>query len=319
MKQLYLSLLAMLILGYGMSTSFASEVSMIKNLKNYSYPQQSIVNAEIASLSQQAKNNEYRLGMVLLESAQVGNETLYQQTLHKMQTVLANDDKNAQQYSYKTWRLGRILLAADSIGDVTTATKAAAELKKLLADANTQKDAFSAWAWGYLAALNKTEYEYAKNSMLTTASALTEDYKKTQDSKLLPGKLSDALYAWIMDLQAAANAHDRKTYDFIVQQMKTLTNQKSLSAALTTSLHRNTESNDYPAWALSMVRLAAATIGDSSIYHELENSLTESIENAKKAGHSTNENSAYSAKSEATLAQLYQTIAIRRLAEQKND
>lgn len=331
MKKNYLALLGLFIFGCGtftIPTTFAHAYSikhevpakMIKNLKNCDYPQQLIVNKEISELSKDAKNDEYRLGMVLLASAQQGDEKRYHQTLLQMQTALSkvHDDNNN---SYKTWRLGRILLAADSIGDTVTVNKTLTELKNLLADPQTKQDAFSAWAWGYLAALNETEYKKAKDSMLTAAGSLTATYKKTKQSHSttqVESMASDALYAWIMALQAAANAQDRNTYDFIVAQMKAMTGQTSLSRVITSNLHRNSESNDYPAWALGMVRLAAATIHDKHVYEELNAPLNEYIQGAKEAGNSSNEKSAYSAKSEATLAQLYATLATTRWSLPKN-
>ena len=58
---------------------------------------------------------------------------------------------------------------------------------------------------------------------------------------------------------------------------------KQVTQALENSLLRIATSNDYPAWALAKVRLAAAVMRDKELYQEINNPLLSSIEAAKLA------------------------------------
>lgn len=292
----------------------ASGVTMIKNLKNQAYSSRFEVNQNIQFLLSEAKDDEYRLGMVLYASAIQGDEKIYSQSLLKMKQKL---DKLS--LSYQTWRLGRILLAADCMNDLLTKKRTLADLKVLLANPNITKDAFSAWALGYLAALNNDEYKTYKNEMLAAAQALTEQYGHAKinhdDSNNTQAKLSDALWAWVMAIQAAANAQDNITFNFILDQIKIITTQKTISDALSQELKRLSDSNDYPAWAMSIVQLSAATIGNQSIFDELEKPLHVSIQGAKETIKSSDEKNSYSARAEATLAELNSVLSVIRINE----
>lgn len=289
---------------------------MTKNLAGQKYADRFMVSSNMEVLSREAKDDQYRLGMVLYASAKQGDEKLYRKTLLSM----TKDEKDSKQNSYNAWQLGRVLLAADCINDSTTVKSTLSELKTLLADTNTPKDAFTAWAWGYLAALNDDEYKLAKNNILTSAQILTEQYQKAKDNSqesktALQAKLSDALWALVMNAQAAANAKDGEAFQFILEQIKKITGQNTVALALSTGLQRLSDSNDYPAWALSIVRLAAATIGDQALYKELEQPLQESIQGAKNAMNSQSEKIVYGARAEATLAQLDLALSIIRWNE----
>jgi len=115
--------------------------------------------------------------------------------------------------------------------------------------------------------------------LLKDASRLTAIFN---DSKA-HGALSDALWAWVMSLQAAAYAGDQSSYEWIKEQMKLITQTESVSQALEKGLLRKTESNDYPAWAMAKVRCAAIIIGDEELYREIESTLISSIAGAQKA------------------------------------
>ncbi len=306
-----------------------TEIKFIKNLKKQHYPEQLFVTQSIAGLSAKTNSDEYRLSMVVIASAQQGNEKLYQKTLMELQNKLnavAKNKKDPKNNSYRAWHLGRILLAADSIDDKHTVAQILPELKSLLTDEKTAKDAYSAWGWGYLASLNKKEYKSAKSKMLESANALTEQYQQakthadnSEESQMaLQIQLSNALWAWVMDAQAAANANDEKIFNFILEQMKTITGEKTVGLALTKGLQRLSTSNDYPAWALGIVRLAAATIGNKAIYDELEKPLADSIQGAKDAMKLADDKSAYNATAEATLAQVDSALAIVRWSKQGN-
>ncbi|HEX4044842.1 MAG TPA: hypothetical protein VHZ76_04170 [Gammaproteobacteria bacterium] len=304
-----------------------SESNIIKNLQNQDYAERSTITKNIHYLAEQAKHDEYRLSIVLLASAQQGDEKIYRKALLETEDALnaVNPlEKNVKHNSYIAWLLGRMLIAADSIEDKTTITKTLEKLKRLLADNNTKKDAFTAWGWGYLAALNKEEYSAAKNTLFASAAALSNSYQQTkrniptdtinqQDKLTLQTKLSDALWAWVMAAYAAANAQDTESFYFSLQQMQALTGQTSTATALTSGLKRLSTSNDYPAWALSIIHLAAATIKHKDLYLALEKPLVDAIQGAKESMHADNEKAAYNATAEATLAQLGFELARKRM------
>lgn len=176
---------------------------MVKNLKSQSYSSRFEVNQNIQLMFSEGKEDEYRLGMVLYASAVQGDEKIYSQTLLKMKQKLDNlSNDNNWGLSYQTWRLGRILLATDCMNDWITKKASLIKLKDLLANTNTTKDAFSAWALGYIAALDNNEYKTYKNEMLAAAQKLTEQYQQAkmdhEDSNKTQAKLSDALWAWVM-------------------------------------------------------------------------------------------------------------------------
>lgn len=278
---------------------------MIKNLKNYPYEGRFAITTAIDCLYTTAKDDAYQLSMPLIASAQQSNELAYKNTLPKIEEALKKIPEKGPKNSFKAWLLGRILLSADSIGDTTSRTTKIAELKTLLANPSTKKDCFSTWAWGYLAAINEDEYQYARKPMLKNAlllnveyqevklSASTETQTKTQEA------LSNALWAWVMSLQAAANSKDKQTYDEILGHIKTITMQPTIAEALSKGLLRTATSNDYPAWAISIVQLAAARMGDEKQYNELSKTLETSIKEAKDSN----------ATAEATLAYINQVLA----------
>ena len=105
-----------------------------------------------------------------------------------------------------------------------------------------------------------------------------------------------------MCVQAAANASDKECYDDTLKQMQVMMGQTSVSDALSKGLLRTFASNDYPAWAIAIVRLSAATIGDEKLFLELEAPLKAAIEGAKEA----------KTMPELLLAQVNQSLAIER-------
>lgn len=115
--------------------------------------------------------------------------------------------------------------------------------------------------------------------MLTSAFELTEKYHANTANH---GALSNALWAWVMDL-SAASAKNYTDYKSIKMSILQLAGKKSIAEALETGLLRTADSNDYPAWALAKVRLAAAIMQDWKLYDELTPVVTASTEAAKSA------------------------------------
>jgi hypothetical protein len=259
----------------------------LKNLENITFTEKSSVESAIDELLSSSQD-PYAESLPLIASAEIGDKKRYELAREKMLNGLEILDKNPesapqwmQNNSFKAWMWGRVLLAADSVNDTSTAMEAQERLQILLKENVTASDnfAFFTWAWGYRAAYDKKEYEISKKRMLDDASKLTMIFNESREH----GALSDALWAWVMNLQAAAYAGDQSSYEWIKEQMKLITGKESVSQALEKGLLRTAESNDYPAWAMAKVRCAAIIAGDKELYRVMESSLISSIDGAQKA------------------------------------
>lgn len=257
-----------------------------KNLANVSFAGKNHIASEIDELINSAEN-PYVASLPLIASAEIGDKTRYTIALTNMLKALENLDTISgssavwmQNNSFKAWIWGRILLAADSIDDFDTVIKAQKKLEEFLEKDATDNDnfAFFTWAWGYRAAINQKEYTISKKRMLDDAKILTEKYKASGDH----GMLSDALWAWVMNLQAAAYMGDQKSYNWIKEQIKLTAGEGTVTLSLEKGLLRTAQSNDYPAWAMAKTRYAAIVINDKELYHEIEHSLMPFIDGAQK-------------------------------------
>lgn len=243
----------------------------------------------------------YYLCMPFYASAQTYSSTQveeYKNLYYQIKADLLQALDKTDDSSFKAWMLGRVILAAKLMNDNETLNfwlpKMKAILEKCVKD-NT-KDEFTAWAWGYLAALDKKEYKAAKKEMLIEAQDLTKLYHKLyqeQQQNVLEGKsldekdeaklqaaLSNALWAHVMNLQAAAKDKDGLTFRMILLEIKQIKGSNSVAEALTKGLLRTAASNDYPAWAIGIVRLAAETLPDKELFNELEEPLKKAIHEA---------------------------------------
>ncbi len=257
----------------------------------------SAIESNIKFLYTAANKDEYRLSIVLLASAQQGDRELYHKVLPEMQTALNHLPKSSQSNTYKAWLLGRVLLASTSMNDKKTTRVIKRRLEQLLHNNVTPKDAFAAWGWGYLAGSDKEEHEKIKNTLLSAALAIR--------------KKPDALWAWVLILQSSAQAQDKLTYVYAINQIKSATGQNSISKGLS--------SIDYPAWALAITYLAAVKMEDHKLREELEKPVLVFIYAAQKTAKLKDEKIAYGATAEATLAQLSLTQAKLILAKRGNN
>jgi hypothetical protein len=276
-----------------------------KNLKGIPFSERADIEKITDELATSA-NDPYTTSLPLMASAGLGDEKRYVATRTQMLARLNALDQKPNDFpqwmrnnSFKAWMLGRALLSADDMNDTKTVEQTKNKLTSLLEGKITQSDnfAFFTWAQGYQAALNKTEYETAKKRMIQDSMQLSEKYKNQPTDH---GALSDALWAWVMALSASANANDKSSYELIKQQMTSLVGVASAAKALDTGLLRTADSNDYPAWALAKMRLAAAMMHDKALYEESSSILTASITGAKQAG----------AKAEYALAVIDNQLAI---------
>ncbi len=254
-----------------------------KNLDQSHFAERNDIQNIIDELNNSTKD-AYAASLPLIASAELGDQSRYIIMLAKMLEQLEVLDKSSeknwmQNNSFKAWMWGRILLAADSMNDIATVNKAKDVLKELLKADLTPQDnfAFYTWAWGYRAALDQKQYANSKKRMLNDAVTLTEKYNLSRDDAML----SDALWAWVMNLQAAAFAEDQETYQWIKEQIKIVCGKETVTAALEEGLLRTLESNDYPAWAMAKIRYAAIVMNDHELYQEIESALTASLDGAK--------------------------------------
>lgn len=280
------------------------------NLHGTDFAKKSAMTEDIESLLASAKGDDaYTISMPLLVSARLGDSALYSKSLAAMQSAMQSKKLiPSDQNSFKAWMYGRILLAADSIDDSETVSKTLIDLNVLLHDKETADDAFDAWAVGYLAALNDVEYNDYKDVLKKSSEALTKtavqaNHKNsTMPADKKQAARSDAIWAWIMVLQAAANVSDTSMYNHALSQLKVVAQQNTVADALSKGLLRSSASNDYSAWALAIARLAAITIGDTKLFADLDAPTTAAITAAEQAN----------AKAEVLLAQVNNQLALER-------
>lgn len=260
-----------------------------KNLKGIDFNERESVENTIDELEKMAKD-PYAASLPMIASAELGDEERYKIAYTQMLHTLDNLEKKPDDYpqwmrnnSFKAWMWGRVLSAADSMNDVKAITQAKSKLSPLLEQQMTEEDSFAffTWARGYRTAVSQKKYEIFSKKMIDDSMHLTTKYKEGPGDH---NALSDALWAWVMDLLASANAGDEHNYAFITKQIKDLMGSDSVTKVLETGLLRTSQSNDYPAWALAKIRFAAAMMGDKELYQDTEKSLSFSIEGAKQAG-----------------------------------
>jgi hypothetical protein len=277
----------------------------IKNLKNINFEERSKVEALVDELIK-AGTDPYTASLPLIAAAELGDAKRYEVSKNQMLKALEMLDEQPTNYSewmrnnsFKSWMWGRVLLAADSMNDGTTISIAKNKLAVLLEEKITPQDslAFFTWGWGYRAALDQKEYDASYKKMFDGAMQLTARYRGGKGDH---DALSNALWAWVMNLPAAANADDTHKYTWIKQQILFLTGETSVTNAIEKGLLRTAASNDYPAWALAKIRCAAVTMNDKELYQEIDTELNSSISASKDAG----------AKAEYVLAVLESELAL---------
>jgi hypothetical protein len=236
---------------------------------------QRIIN-EMDVLFEEAKEDIYCLSMLLMAGALLKDNAYYKKNISAMMDLLDGIAFINAADSFKAWIYGRIVFAAGLMRDEVNAANACVRLRELLVSLKTA-DAYSCWAWGYLAGINHEEYMFAKNRMRRECEKLSADHAAHNSQ----AHLSNAIWGWIMCLLAASAARDDEMYDDAFSRILTLTHQQTVMDALSFGLLRSAASNDYPAWALAMVRLAAARHGDAQRCTELAQpvmtAITESL------------------------------------------
>jgi|GEM_PF-2869753 len=256
------------------------------HLDYFPTPELKALSSDIDQLYNQAKakKDAYALSMPLLASAQIGDINTYQAILSSMQEALRQIPENYAKSSYKAWLTSRVAFAAYSIGDRHTAEIMIQRTHKLLKQYAMAPDAFSTWALGYLATGNKQQYTVLRHRLFSASETLSQTYEHAlhdpEQSILEKQALrSNAIWAWICTLQAAAYARDVTGYQSSLKQIKKITAQSTIAEGLLKSLSHTKSLNDYPAWAISIVRLSAVLAHDrqtaDTLINPLQNALTE--------------------------------------------
>lgn len=210
------------------------------------------------TLSELKTDSAYNSSIVLYASALLMKKKRYIAALNAIKDQLATQPND----SFKAWMLGRVVLAATHFGDKATVDEMLPVLKSLLP--KVTKDQNYAWALGYLAAMNLQEYEQNKQAMMDAAKAL-----KT------PG---DALWAHVMNLQAAARQNEKADFYSILMDMMACVGKTTIAETLA-----QIDTHDWRAWALGIVTESAAIMGDKDLYAELRQPLADAITEAFRA------------------------------------
>lgn len=244
------------------------------------YPKLFAIQVAIDGLLKQATDS-YSASIPLLACGLLGDKARFIDSLNKINLYLKNEPDNG----FKAWLYGRILLSAQSIENEQAMIETKSFLINYFATKKEDKSACATWAMGYLAAFDQDSFEEYKDQLTAYSKELTAKYflNKSENGNnpdkidQIQSDLSDAVWAWVMFLQAAAFSSDKVTYEKIIYEIKNITKQDSLAETLESCLLRTKASNDYPAWALGIVALSAASMSDDINFEQLKNAASESL------------------------------------------
>jgi hypothetical protein len=193
-------------------------------------------------------DDPYHLSIPLLISAALGNATIYHDVHQKMTAAMQKFTQDRTKDSLSAWMYGRMIMAEKYMNEDNPNTLL--KLSTFLHNPDTQNDQYKAWAYAYWASLNQKEYLAAKVFMLNLATSLTTLVK--------PEDISNALWIWVMIIQASANAQDKTTYDLAVDHLLRIAQTKSMRTAL-----EKIPENDFNKWATAIVATSAAKMNKS--------------------------------------------------------
>jgi hypothetical protein len=242
------------------------------HMQEHHDPEDSATQRKIAQLLKNA-NTAYKMSIPLLASSLLGEEKIYRIALERIKTALDDSKDDAD---VKAWLYGRVLLSAKSMKDNPAIQAAKQDIESHLSDKG-RVGAYNTWAMGYLAALDKETFNHYKDRLLALCEELTAKYANTRSHN----DLSDAIWGWVMALQASALAGEQDIFNKIIEKIIQITGAKTLADALATGLHSAKTSSDYPAWALAIATFSAAKLNDSN-YPQLENATAKSIKSAEQ-------------------------------------
>lgn len=245
------------------------------------------ITSELNSLVDLAEPDAYELSMPFIIAATVNGQEPYQALNEKMLAAL----KDLPENSFKDWMRGRYLFADKTMNGGVTQSDMLSTLSKNLSDAKTV-DNYTAWAWGYLGNLNSG----SQSKMVEAVTAFSDS--ATANS-------SDKLWAWVMVMQASANAGNQTAYDMSISRINSLGGVASVPES------------DFPAWAISLARIASATMNDPVYFSSLQASMDAAMASARaleqSAIASQNKPALYKARAGKLLGQVNDRLALQRM------
>jgi hypothetical protein len=253
---------------------------LLKNIKGVNFPGRFLAIQQVESVLSCQSDHAYTLSLLLLISSQLGEISLYHKVLNQFQSAMVGYAHD----SFSLWLYGRALFSAMSCQDERN-IREIKDRVRLLLETSTKKenlDKYTLWGLCYASLVDQELYESYKNLMLKSSHHLSKDYldyfPQIKQSLHAENNLSDILWIWIMMLYAASHNKDKTFYEDSLGQILQVTQTKAIGDALLTGLETTQTSNDYPAWALSIVRLGTQAMQDNALFDELEELLEAFLE-----------------------------------------
>ena len=236
-----------------------------------------------------AAKDAYGLSMPLLVAGMVGDMELFHGIWEKMRAPLeAMDDK-----SFQAWLYGRVLIAADNVGDRGMAVAIAEQLKKLLDRDDLPQNAMSTWAWGYWLTYQGrhnrvTQYEpYRLKVIEMTDAVIDTDHSKD--------RVTNVLWALVMDASAAASADDKRLYRALIRKAVIFTRKATadetrdeIPVSIVQAAFAEMPMEDFQPWGLASMAVFAAAVGQvdqaEAFIEAATYALGEPLERAQKKG-----------------------------------
>ncbi|GAB4393459.1 MAG: hypothetical protein Tsb005_11810 [Gammaproteobacteria bacterium] len=254
-------------------------------------PHQNITNAQIESYLQtwadEAKYNPFELSMLLIAAGTQRNKTLYHEAFNNFlnSLQLTMDLKNTKQaiaqlqqvadeldqpLSYYTWLLSRAMIAAQRFNDQVQADLLA-QLTRQLLITHAVNDSYNGRAWSYL-----LRY-YSQQQPELYQRYRHHVYRFINQLEIQHVNPIDILWARVLELQAAAQAKDTALYHDITTMLAGNTHTQW------SDRFKHLPRREYPAWALSLARLAAITMQDVSAYQNLQQPLKQAMASSRNS------------------------------------
>lgn len=194
-------------------------------------------------------------------------KTLYTDAVAGLETALATE---AMKDSRKAWLLGRLAQSAAQMNIQNKVSETTSAIDDLLKDASL--DAYGTWAIGYIAGLDKAQCDAKKELCTQGAMALTEKYNSIElAGKEKDAARSDALWAWVMIVQAAAHAPDSALYEKCWQHITPLLDQGGIPI------------DDFNAWGSGILYFAAIKMEDKARFETIKHTFQNALEKTPSA------------------------------------
>ena len=253
-------------------------------LYDLNFDEKSEVEWMLKSLEEVA-DDPYLVSTILIASAELGDRHMYEQSLGKLFNMIDYLSKNEsfdpdngiqldpdkftedmRGSSFMAWMWAQVGVAAKSMDDKPTLATARKKLNEiLLAEIQPTDLIRSTFAWGCLAALDRTDYLRS----IAIAEGFAKDLVHQHKEDPSPKNLSKAIWALVINLSAAASFNDFSRYEQIKSTIASLEDNESVVATLINGIPTEIGSSNNCGWALAKVQLAAAMMHDEMLYHEV--------------------------------------------------